>query len=493
MNLPGSTWHVSTFAPTHEKVNRVTTIERRSALDSLRATLRSAGYDAGSIRGATSAAEAVGSPALGPAVGRLQVEHADGPLALLVRLFWIAAAEPRDTVERLLPDLDLGGLAEAGVLSLDDGLVRSNLRVEEVFGLLIASDVDHDRDDWVAGVSPSTRLTATHTPRGPADRALDVGCGQGVQALLAAQHCERVVATDLNPRALWMTELNARLNATENIETREGSFLEPVAGERFGLVVVNPPYVVSPAARFLYRDGGLEGDQLSRRLLTEIPRHLEERGFGVLQGNWIHGAGERWFLPIEAGLADSECDALIARISTADPLEYAAAWNEPHHLTDPEGFAEEVRDWITHLRELGVERISVAMVVLRRRPDARNRRRAVTLKGHPTHLAGARLAALFDAQDVASLDADELLDVRLRAPAELRVERSERPGAGQSCVLQLDGALGVRRPVSPELADIVLRLDGGSRLRDAAGDAADLDGVRALVALGFVTPMTEDP
>jgi hypothetical protein len=127
------------------------------------------------------------------------------------------------------------------------------------------------------------------------------------------------------------------------------------------------------------------------------------------------------------------------------------------------------------------------MVVLRRRAGGSRWRRAVSLARHPRQLGGRRLAALFDAQDrLEALGDDALLDARLRAPAELRVERRQRPGGEESCVLDLDAAVGVRRPVGPELADVVLRLDGSVPLREVAGAGADLDGIRTLVKLGFV-------
>ena len=478
----------STFAPSREKVNRVTSAlgQEAAAVDGLRISLRAAGYTTEAIRAATSAADAVASPGLMPVVAYLQADG-DDPLAALVRLFWLGARVARDDLDRLAPGIDVEGLADAGVLAVDGDGVRSDLRVDDVFGLLVASDIDQQRDDSVVGVSPSTRLAATHTPRVKARAALDVGAGQGLQALLAARHCDRVVATDFNPRALWITELNARLNEVDNVETRQGSFLEPVDGERYDLVVINPPYVVSPGARFMYRDGGLEGDGVSRTLLDELPEHLEDGGFGVLQGNWIHTAGERWFAPIERGLGGSGCDALMARINTAEPLEYAAAWNEAHHDGDRDGFARVVREWVDYFEATGIERVSGAMVVLRRRPGGRNWRRAVSLARRPERLGGEALADLVATQDrVDALDDGALLATRLRTPAELRVERYERPGDTPFCVLDLDEALGVRRPVPPELADVVLRLDGSAPLGDIAGAAALIDRVRALIKLGFV-------
>lgn len=458
-----------------------------AALDALRVTLRTAGYDEHAITRATSASEIVGSPGLRGMVKYVQTEG-DDPLNVLIRLFWIGASETREKVERLVPDLPIDSLVEAGVLYLEDSAVGSHLRISHNFGLLLASDVDHERDEYVVGVSPSSTLAATHAPRVPARSALDVGCGQGLHALLAARHCDHVVATDFNPRALWTTALNARLNEIDNIETRQGSFLDPVEGERFDLVVINPPYVISPAARFMYRDGGFEGDSLSRTLLAELPQHLEDGGFGVLQGNWVHGTDERWFAPIERGLSGSGCDAVMARISTADPLEYAAGWNEPHHEGDQGGYGKVIREWIDHFQANGIERVSGAMVVLRRRPGASNWRRAVSIARRPQALGGERLAALFAAQDrLAELDDDALLDTRLLAPGELRVERYQRRGEEPTCVVDLEAAFGTRRPVSPGLADVVLRLDGTSPLRAIDGAADDLNGLRALIKLGFVT------
>ena len=90
-----------------------------------------------------------------------------------------------------------------------------------------------DAHDFVPGIqSPSVTL-AKLAVRRRIRRALDLGTGCGIQALLAAKHAEHVVATDVNPRALSFAAFNARLNGVENIEFRLGNSFEPVAGERF--------------------------------------------------------------------------------------------------------------------------------------------------------------------------------------------------------------------------------------------------------------------
>src|SRR5206468_2918889 len=126
-----------------------------------------------------------------------------------------------------------------------------------VADLLVASDDDPTREgdlsaDFVAAYTAASRLCDALTPRPQVNRALDVGTGSGVHALLAARHAREVVATDVNARALAFTELNAALNGVTNVECRFGSLFEPVAGETFDLITCNAPYVVSPESRWAY-------------------------------------------------------------------------------------------------------------------------------------------------------------------------------------------------------------------------------------------------
>ena len=72
------------------------------------------------------------------------------------------------------------------------------------------------------GVADSSRMLARLTFRRPVERALDIGTGCGYHAILAAQHAEHVIATDINPRAIAFTAFNALLNDAPNVECRVG-------------------------------------------------------------------------------------------------------------------------------------------------------------------------------------------------------------------------------------------------------------------------------
>jgi 16S rRNA G1207 methylase RsmC len=74
-------------------------------------------------------------------------------------------------------------------------------------------------------------------------RALDVGTGSGIGAIFAARLGYDVVGVDLNPEAVRCARINVLLNdLDELVEIRFGDLFGPVAGQRFDLVMFNPPF-----------------------------------------------------------------------------------------------------------------------------------------------------------------------------------------------------------------------------------------------------------
>jgi hypothetical protein len=209
----------------------------------------------------------------------------------------------------------------------------------------------------------------------------------------------------------------------------------------------------------MYRDAGLEGDELSRTLLTELPDLLEDGGWGVLQGNWIHAAADRWYGPIGACLANSGCDAWVVRITTDTPREYAVKWVEPDHFGDPAGFRARIDSWVASYHDTGIERITSAMVVLRKRSGAaRNWRRACSIFAAPEGLA-ARFPALAATQD--RIEADGSLEGALLRPAEaLWLERYSQPGGEVGYAAEVMSAPATRRPITRRTAEVIEQLDG---------------------------------
>jgi methylase of polypeptide subunit release factors len=310
----------------------------------------------------------------------------EGVFAVAFRLFFLGLDVDALAAEDALTPVSLDSAAAMGLLARDGATVRPRVQLAPVGSLLVASDAgDSLRGpaEFVTGRTPSTLALLAHTVREPVRTALDVGCGNGAQALAAARHAERVVATDVNPRALAFTRFNAALNGLANVEVREGSWFDPVAGERFDLVVANPPFVVSPDSAFLYRDAGLPGDAGSRRLVAGAAEHLEEGGGAHLICNWVHPPGD-WAAPLRRWVDGLGCDTSVLRFSSRDARGYALDWNAHLEETDPAEFEAIVERWLEHYRALGIEAIGYGVVILRRRSGAANRFHAVTVPPYPT-------------------------------------------------------------------------------------------------------------
>ena len=194
-----------------------------------------------------------------------------GPLATLTRLFLLQTTVTATAAEAALPEL-VDRLVAEGILDRSVGEVAARLDVRPYAAddstLWVVSDLTPGLDglpqqvgaDHVLGISPASTSLAQLTVRHEVGSSLDLGTGCGVQALHLAGHSDRVVATDVNQRALGIARFNAALNEVGDlIEVRDGSFFEPVRGERYDLIATNPPFVISPATgeQLVYRDSGL--------------------------------------------------------------------------------------------------------------------------------------------------------------------------------------------------------------------------------------------
>jgi release factor glutamine methyltransferase len=127
--------------------------------------------------------------------------------------------------------------------------------------------------------------------------AVDIGTGSGAIALSLAMegHFERVLATDASADALALAQENGRAAAPgAAVEFRLGRSYAPLAGERFDVVVSNPPYIAEherpsleaqvrewePAQALFAGESGLE---VIEELVAGAPAHLTPGGLLALE------------------------------------------------------------------------------------------------------------------------------------------------------------------------------------------------------------------
>ncbi len=453
--------------------------------------------------------------------GQAELVGGDADLSVLARLFALGASVRRETAAATLAPVGLDALESAGIVEArGDGRVGSSMRVTPCEELLFLHDRSDARgpSDQVAAVGPASLTLASLTIRRPVELALDLGTGCGVQALLASRHAGRVIATDVSGRALDVARVNAAINGIENVELRGGNLFEPVAGERFDLIVANPPFVISPETSHVFRDSDLPGDAISELVVGGATELLARGGHATILCEWICRAGEDWPQAPRRWTEGRGCDAVALHYNTADPETYAGAWNGGLRELDPDGYVEAVERWAAYQRSLDVAGVSTGAVVLRRRGrggggsgsgsgrgSAGSWFRAEEMPGGPSGAAGEHLVRVFAAEDLLRARRADLLECRLRLAVgqELRQLLVYGEGGWESgdADLRSEPGIGVSVVVPGEVVHVLLSLDGERTLAavidQAAGELgvetgalrdAAVDVARRLVELGFCEP-----
>lgn len=382
------------------------------------------------------------------------------------------------------------------------------------------------RPDHVMGVGGATRTLLAQIEQAPVANALDLGTGCGAVAMfLAALGADRVVATDISARALTLAAANAELNGFESrIEFREGDLFAPIAGERFDLIVSNPPFVITPRSdneteRYEYRDGGMTGDELAAKVVSEAPIHLAEGGSLVCLANWETPWGgdgldrvSEW-IELGAAACGSGLDAWVIERDRVDTVQYAETWARdggarPGH---PE-FDKMLGSWLGDFAARGIVSVGLGSIRVRRGaavpqgPDdaaARTVIRAEQAMGVIGGGGSAFASALRAGAHAERTDDAEVLATRWIRAAGVIEEREHTPGeeAPRAIQLVIASPIGRRVGVDPLLAGAVGACDGELTLGqlaaalaeifevDSADTAAELvAGVRELAWLGMLTP-----
>lgn len=454
------------------------------------------------------------------------------PLATLTRLFLLQTPVPVEDAEVALPGL-VDQLCTAGLLERSVAEVAARLDCRPYAAG--SADSDHDGEDlWVVsdltpgldgvpvrvggdhvlGISSASTSLAQLTLRHRVGSALDLGTGCGVQALHLAGHADRVVATDVNARALTIAAFNAALNDRPGIEVRDGSFFEPVRGERFDLIATNPPFVISPATgeRLVYRDSGLPGDRVVEDIVRAAPGQLTEGGWCQVLGNWAILRDEAWderlagWLPVDAG-----CDALVVQREVVDTASYVELWlKDAGHHGAPD-YADRYDTWLSWFDHMGIQAVGFGWLNLHRSGGA-----ARTFLDWPYDVEqpiapaiaewAAALATLprtsSQAGAIAPTSDDVLLEARPVARPDVMQESLGAPGVEDPATIVLRQQRGLRRARQADTVEAALVgaadgdltvgqiLDALATLLEqepAALRASYLPVVRVLVAEGFLT------
>jgi len=159
-------------------------------------------------------------------------------------------------------------------------------------------------------------LALERIPRDRPARVLDLGTGSGAIALAIASErpSADVVAVEASDAAFAIAARNVAATGLPNVRLLRGDWFAPVAGERFDVVVSNPPYIAADDPHLAAGDlrhepgsalaSGADGLDAIRAIVAAAPRFLDAGGWLLLEHGHDQGAAVRALLA-EAGIGDS--------------------------------------------------------------------------------------------------------------------------------------------------------------------------------------------
>lgn len=249
-------------------------------------------------------------------------------------------------------------------------VMRDNLlRVvaHDAFPLTPSGDRASLPADFVMGIGGASDTLLTLTPRSRVRRALDLGCGSGIQTLFL--DADRVIGTDVDARALDAAAHSFHVSGFRRVDDQtwrdgdrlitllQGSLFEPIGTQRFDLIVSNPPFVIAGAGH-VHRDSPFAADGLTRTLLQQVPQHLNPHGIAIMLTSWLHVRGEAWEERVASWLPDG-VGTWIAQREVLNLDEYVQVWGDDAALPDADRVA-----WRDRLRDLGAEAVGFGWIVV---------------------------------------------------------------------------------------------------------------------------------
>jgi len=343
-----------------------------------------------------------------------------------------------------------------GLLREDDDGIRASLRLMPFESLYILADPPGDAET-VMGPGPTTVELIGAARFEDYASVLDVGCGAGSIAILAAKAgSSQVLGVDISPRAVALSRVNAGLNGVD-VEFRVGDLTAPAGEERFALVIAQPAFVIQPddVPTTTYLHGGRMGDELTMRLLGELAPRMNESGQAIIRVDAPAHPERTLHERCRAALGEfSTALDLLAIISAGHPpAEQAVAYAAE---SDP-SLGERYRDLVTryraHIHRVGIQTHLSALLVLHRvQPSEKARTISITAPALrrasaeeiTRYLTGVRLA---------EADLQDLLEARIGVSPHARIIDQRNPSNSQAAAPRVQFAAGLAQ--DHEISDAV--------------------------------------
>jgi len=314
-------------------------------------------------------------------------------LWLLIKVFLQRRKVALSETEGHIPEKVLAAFLSMGLLSRDPegGLYAPVLLTPTPSGYYVADGGVEPGgkmlDDAVyPPSSPPTQTFLHFLPRDRCRRLLEIGTGSGVCSILAArEYADEVWASDLTERSVEFAEFNRVFNGVGNLTVLQGDLYGAVGGMTFDRIIAHPPYVPVLRKKYVFYDGGRDGEEITKRIFQGLTEHLEPGG-----RCYCKALGSDRDLPFEQrirewlGTASEDFDIVVAQWDEIPPAQLFA------RLSLGSARAEEDFDsWQQFCQEIRIRSFLNCMIVAQRRPTERpvfTARRFISARSNPESL-----------------------------------------------------------------------------------------------------------
>jgi SAM-dependent methyltransferase len=445
--------------------------------------------------------------------GRTQARELMDSLDLLIRVFMDVEVIDRKVAEGLLSQDRVRMLERVGLIQEhpeDARLCCARVLLYPTESMWIVSDLNVNPigsgerslpDDAVyPAITKNTRHFLSTLPDTPCDSFLELCAGTGIAALLAARYARRSWASDITERATHFARFNAALNGINNCTAVQGDLYQPFTGETFDRIVAHPPYMPSLEQKLIFRDGGQDGEQITRRILVGLPEHLRPGGrfYCTCMLTDRKGARAEQRIREMLGSRQGEFDVVLITLQTYQPTDYYVRL-----ALDGRATLEEVAQRHEIFKQLEVENLVYGSMVIQRRSHDRQIFTARRQVGSAMGVAEVEWLLRWEAAAAQPGVLEHLIEEKPAAASgtRLRLAHSMQRGVWvpDECQLATAWPFAVEAKCPPWTASLLAHCDGSSSTRAQLAflqDRGDLPPdapasefvklIRALISGGFM-------
>ncbi|NRA13750.1 MAG: methyltransferase [Crocinitomicaceae bacterium] len=296
------------------------------------------------------------------------------PLHHLIRLFLLRGRISADKEKKLFGDALFETLLTIKVLGIENEKAFSYVSLFTVDGFLIATDhrflflkEDIMQEDPVMYIGSDSLGLIQSAPRYPSKYTLDLCTGSGVQAIVASRYSNRVLAIDINPRAVRFARFNAMLNGIHNMEVQLGSLYERLDNHSFDTILANPPFVPSPNMETKFRDGGSSGEDVLKTIIEGASEKLSDNGQLHIVTDLVNVDDYQQKL---ANWWNNE-KANMLLLKTADRNEILFSVPHCHHPfgQNYDEYTAELFNWVENFRSENLVAVNFGYILIKKRQN----------------------------------------------------------------------------------------------------------------------------